>query len=97
MILKAGFLGEPSLYEVTPFGAGVPADKAGDAAELESMLGLAEEADRTSDYYVNAPQELKDAFEESISDGKEMLLSLIHICGISVAVSVQIYGISAGR
>lgn len=64
---------EPSLYEVTPLCAGVPADKAGDAAELESMIGLAEEADRTSDYYVNAPQELKDAFEESISDGKEML------------------------
>ena len=37
------------------------------------MIGLAEEADRTSDYYVNALQELKDAFEESISDGKEML------------------------
>ena len=73
VILKAGFLGEPSLYEVTPLCAGVPADKAGDAAELESMIGLAEEADRTSDYYVNAPQELKDAFEESISDGKEML------------------------
>lgn len=73
VILKARFLGEPSLYEVTPLCAGVPADKAGDAAELESMIGLAEEADRTSDYYVNAPQELKDAFEESISDGKEML------------------------
>lgn len=73
VIRKAGFLGEPSLYEVTPLCAGVPADKAGDAAELESMIGLAEEADRTSDYYVNAPQELKDAFEESISDGKEML------------------------
>ena len=73
VILTAGFLGEPSLYEVTPLCAGVPADKAGDAAELESMIGLAEEADRTSDYYVNAPQELKDAFEESISDGKEML------------------------
>ena len=40
VILKAGFLGEPSLYEVTPLCAGVPADKAGDAAELESMIGL---------------------------------------------------------
>lgn len=73
VILKAGFLGEPSLYEVTPLCVDVPEDKSGDTAELERMIGLAEDADRTSDYYVNAPQELKDAFEESILDGKEML------------------------
>ena len=48
------------------------------------MIGLAEEADRTSDYYVNAPQELKDAFEESISDGKEMSRTDVVIVGIIV-------------
>ena len=72
VILKAGFVGEPSLYEVTPLSAGVRADGAGDATELDKMLKLAEAADRTSEYYVNAQQTLKDAFEESISDGKEM-------------------------
>ena len=39
MCIRDRFLGEPSLYEVTPLCAGVPADKAGDAAELESMIG----------------------------------------------------------
>ena len=72
VILKAGFVGEPSLYEVTPLNVGVRADGAGDATELDKMLKLAEAADRTSEYYVNAQQTLKDAFEESISDGKEM-------------------------
>ncbi|MGO5443419.1 glycosyl hydrolase family 95 catalytic domain-containing protein [Faecalimonas sp. LCP19S3_D12] len=72
VILKAGFVGEPSLYEVTPLNVGVGADGAGDATELDRMLKLAEAADRTSEYYVNAQQTLKDAFEESISDGKEM-------------------------
>lgn len=37
------------------------------------MIRSAEEADRTADHYVNAPQTLKTAFEESISDGKEQL------------------------
>lgn len=36
------------------------------------MLELAEAADRTSQEYETAPQELKGAFEESILDGKEV-------------------------
>ena len=73
VILKPGFLGEPSLYEIAPLYTGVQADGAGDTSELEKMIRSAEEADRTADHYVNAPQTLKTAFEESISDGKEQL------------------------
>ena len=43
--------------------------------ELERILELAEAADRTSQEYENAPQELKGAFEESILDGKEVKTS----------------------
>ena len=72
IILKEGFVGEPSLYEVTPLLVNGKTDNVGDASELERILELAEAADRTSQEYENAPQELKGAFEESILDGKEV-------------------------
>lgn len=59
IILKEGFVGEPSLYEVTPLLVNGKTDNVGDASELERILELAEAADRTSQEYENAPQELK--------------------------------------
>lgn len=38
VILKPGFLGEPSLYEIAPLYTGVQADGAGDTSELEKMI-----------------------------------------------------------
>ena len=73
IILKAGFTGEPSLYEITPLAATLKEDGSGDVSELEAMLELAKEADRTSEEYEYAPQQLKDAFEESILDGEESI------------------------
>lgn len=73
IVLKPGYLGEPSLYEITPLNVSVEADGAGNAEELNKVMEMAENADRSVAHYQEAGQNLKDAFEESILDGKEVL------------------------
>lgn len=73
VILKSGYLGEPSIYEITPLNVAVKKDEKGDESELKKMLKKAKEADRNTEYYQNAEKNLKDAFEESILDGEKML------------------------
>ena len=48
------------MYEVTALSGNEKTDNVGDASELERMLELAEAADRTSQEYETAPQELKE-------------------------------------
>ena len=60
--IERGICRRASLYEVTPLLVNGKTDNVGDASELERILELAEAADRTSQEYENAPQELKGAF-----------------------------------
>lgn len=71
VILKPGFLGEPSFYEITPYDLSLEEETTGDPTELNRWIRLAKYADRNSSCYQNAPAALQSAFEESFLDAKE--------------------------
>ncbi|MFR8492922.1 MAG: hypothetical protein ACLVC1_04800 [Mediterraneibacter gnavus] len=77
------------MYEVTALSGNEKTDNVGDASELERMLELAEAADRTSQEYETAPQELKGAFEESILDGKEVRTATTGCHGFQNGISSE--------
>lgn len=62
---------EPSFYEVQPMLLREVEDTTGNPESLNAVIALAESADRSSEEYVNASENLKNSFEESIVDGKE--------------------------
>ena len=70
IILKPGYHGEPSLFEVTPMSVSTPADGQGDPAELNAIIAKAKAADRNSEDYIQAEEDLKKAFEYAIPDGE---------------------------
>ena len=71
IILKDGYVGEPSFYEIQPLFIEEVEDCAGNPETLNIMIQLAESADRTSTEYINADYELQNSFEESILDAKD--------------------------
>lgn len=75
VILKPVYTGEPSLYEIIPLNLSDDTEKKGNAEELSEMIKQAEAIDKNAPNYVEAEKTLKDAFAESIKDGKEMLES----------------------
>ncbi len=64
---------EPSFYEVQPMLLSEVKDTTGNPESLNAMIALAESADRSSEDYVNASENLRNSFEESIVDGKEAI------------------------
>lgn len=70
VVFKSGYHGEPSIYEIQALMFGGINDPVGNHDKLDEMIKLAEDANRGSKYYLEAPQALKDSFEESIIDGK---------------------------
>lgn len=75
VILKSGYTGEPSLYEIIPLNLSADADGKGNAEELQKMIKEAENIDHNAHHYVEAEKSLKESFAESIKDGKEMTAS----------------------
>ena len=73
IILKSGYTGEPSFYEIQPIFMEEVKDIAGNSEKLNAMIQLAEVADRTASHYQNADEELKGAFEESIQVAKKAI------------------------
>ena len=71
VILKEGYVGEPSFFEVEPLMLGEKPEGEADATGLNEMIQRAEAVDRNSELYVNAADTLKACFEESLSDAKE--------------------------
>lgn len=60
VILKEGYQ-EPSIWEINPLLFGEIADQPGDPAELDAVIAQAEDADRTSEDYINAEVDAKTA------------------------------------
>ncbi|MDD3402149.1 MAG: glycoside hydrolase N-terminal domain-containing protein [Hespellia sp.] len=72
VVLKPAFLGEPSVYEITAMMLKEIKDIPGDQTELKETIQLADAADRTAAFYLEADESLRNAFEGSILDGKDV-------------------------
>ena len=70
VILKPGYIGEPSLFEVELLHASIPADGQGDAAALQDSLTKAKAVDTNAEDFVNAEANLKNAFLHAIADAE---------------------------
>lgn len=68
VILKAGFLGEPSLYEIAPLYTGVQADGCGDTSELEKWYVRQKPTELPT--ISKRAANIKTAFEEVFQTGK---------------------------
>ena len=71
IVLKDGYLGEPSFYEIQPLFFESVIDAEGSSAELEELSALAETIDKTAKSYQALDETLRTAFEESMLDAKE--------------------------
>lgn len=69
-IIKAGFIGEPSIWEIKAFDFADIVDGEGDPTNIKEMIALCENVDRESSNYKEATLNLRNAFEESILDAK---------------------------
>ena len=71
IVLKEGYLGEPSFYEIQPLFFERVTDTAGSSTALEELTAQAEAISKTTEKYLALDEELRAAFEESILDAKE--------------------------
>ena len=71
IVIKDGYLGEPSFYEIQPMYSAAAADAEGNRENLDKLLEKAESINQKTAMYQNLAESLRGAFEDSILEAKE--------------------------
>ncbi len=71
VVIKAGYVGEPSFWEIKPLCLRKGSNGAGTMEALDGLIEKAERIDRTGNIYTKIDADLRKAFERAVSEAKK--------------------------